>query len=182
MCNQMLINQLTSRAGTAVTLFLSAFLLFGCSSRYIGEGASPPKPAPSADPKDAVTAVFSDDIDPLIGQYLVLDEVTTNVDGLIDLVISSFQKELDLVPESFWTEFEEDIDPSEMYRSAADLVAQQYTTNELQVIVTFLSSDVGKKFIEGQRELDRKQTHRGAAWVRKLREEITYELRLKGYL
>lgn len=178
----MLPNQLTRFVRTALSLLLPALLLVGCSARYVGEPASTAKPARSADPKDAVTAVFSDDIDPLIGEYLILDEVTTNVDSLIDLVITSFRKELDLVPESFWMEFEEGIDPSEMYRSAADLVAQQYSTNELQDIVTFLSSDVGKKFIEGQRELDRKQTHRGAAWVRKLREEITYELRLKGYL
>ena len=108
--------------------------------------------------------------------------VEMHVDDILQSIVTKMQAQLPNVPDEFWRDFLTQVDRDEMYLSAAQLVSEYYGTNELQEIVTFLETDVGKKFILGQKELDRQQAYRSVAWARKVQKDLIFELQLNRHM
>lgn len=139
-------------------------------------------PVVTPGPTPAPEAEFKVEMDPLVKEYLMFAAVNTQIDEVLDIVMGPFMKQLENVPDVFWADFRAQVDRDEMHRSAAELVSEYYTQEELEAVVEFLRTDEGKKLIKGLKKLNERQGHRSAAWARKIRAQLVLELKLKRHM
>jgi len=100
---------------------------------------------------------------------------------LLGALTAQIKQSYPSVPDSVWSEIQQSVTGQEI----VDLLIPQYTRNfsaaELQQLIDFYKTPVGKKFIAKLPEITQESLKVGQDWGRKKAEEIIAKLQAKGY-
>lgn len=155
-----------------------AFGLVGCVT-----APEPVQPDEVVEPEiERAEVVPPDDVDPLALRYILASGIDEQIETLLAAAVGAFKKELQDVPEAFWVEFTNNVNRDEMFRAQAALVQEQFSKEELKELVVFFESDLGVKYVEARGKLREDYAQQMAAWGRKVQADLTFELKLKGYM
>ena len=81
----------------------------------------------------------------------------------------------DSVGSAFWKKFRGKVRTQELVDMVVPIYARHFTQEELEQLLAFYQSPIGKRFVEEQPLLLRESMEAGAAWGRKLAEEAMKE-------
>jgi hypothetical protein len=100
---------------------------------------------------------------------------------MIDALIHNFQEGLPGVPPDFWTAFRAKIKGDDLVELIIPVYEKHLTEEDVDGLIAFFSSPTGRRFVEKQPLILTDTMKLGEAWGAKLAEEVTTELRAKGY-
>jgi hypothetical protein len=81
----------------------------------------------------------------------------------------------DMVGNAFWKKFRAKVRTQELVDMVVPIYARHFTQEELEQLLAFYQSPIGKRFVEEQPLLVRESMEMGAEWGRKLAEEAIKE-------
>jgi uncharacterized protein len=100
---------------------------------------------------------------------------------MIDQMIVSFKQTMPDVPDEFWTGFRAKVKPSDMVDMLVPVYEKHLTEADLDALIAFYSSPVGRRFVEKQPLILADSMKIGQAWGERLAGEVVDELQKKGY-
>lgn len=96
-------------------------------------------------------------------------------------IISDFQKSFKSVPEEFWIKFKAEAKPEDFVNMILPVYAKYYTEDEINQLIAFYKTPVGKKVISTMPQLMQESMQIGQEWGEKLAEKIYNQIEEKGY-
>jgi len=96
-------------------------------------------------------------------------------------VITSYREQYNYIDQAFWTELEAEIKPDELINDVIPIYSKYYTEDDLDQIISFYNSPVGKKMIESTPFILQESMASGKSWGQKVSEKITKRLKESGY-
>lgn len=97
-------------------------------------------------------------------------------------VISSFKEKYTNVDLLFWNELEKEIKPEDLIKTVIPVYAKYYTEDDIDQIIIFYNSPVGKKMIENTPLILQESMVTGKNWSQQISEKIITKLKDNGYL
>jgi uncharacterized protein len=97
-------------------------------------------------------------------------------------VISSFREKYNYVEPAFWTSLEAEIKPDDLTNMVIPIYAKYYSEDEIDQIIAFYNSPVGKKMIEITPSILQESMSSGKNWGQEISERVNKSLREKGYI
>ena len=102
---------------------------------------------------------------------------------IVDALIPQFKTITnDKVPEEFWLKFREDIDEESLITKIIPLYQKYYTDEEIEELIAFYNTPIGKKSISIMPQLMQESMLIGQEWGKELAQKIYEELQTKGYI
>lgn len=98
---------------------------------------------------------------------------------VIGTMMTSFKTVYTDVPEDFWDDFVNEINPREIENMLIPIYLKYYSEKELDDIITFYKSPTGKKMIESMPGIMQESMEVGRAFGAKLAERVVYKLNKK---
>jgi hypothetical protein len=95
--------------------------------------------------------------------------------------ITAMKPHLSGVPESFWQEFMAEVKPAEMEELVVPIYARHFSEAELQGLIDFYSSPLGRKVIGEMPGVMQESMAAGQTWGRELGERVVSRAKAKGY-
>lgn len=102
----------------------------------------------------------------------------------IKQMVTMFKAQRSEVPSEIWDEFEQEFlntSLTELVEMLAPVYSKYMTKEDLQQIVAFYDSPVGKKFAKSTPMITRESMEVGQAWGAKIGESFAEKLKKKGY-
>jgi hypothetical protein len=100
----------------------------------------------------------------------------------MELMIASYKKHMETVPEEFWDAFIKEADTEELINMMVPIYAKHYTESDLKELITFYKSPIGQKMVEKLPLISQESFAIGEAWGKKLGEKVNAKLKTSGYL
>jgi hypothetical protein len=97
-------------------------------------------------------------------------------------VISSFREKYTHIDQHFWDELEKEIKPDELINTVIPIYEKYYTEDDIDKIILFYNSPVGKKMIEMTPLILQESMTSGKNWSQQIAEIIIQRLKDKGYI
>jgi len=107
------------------------------------------------------------------------DKLGTQV---MSTMISSFKKNYPNVDAAFWDEFQKEAKTDELINMMVPVYAKHFTDQDIQQLIAFYSTPIGKKYVENQPEIMQESFQIGMQWGQKIGERVQQKLKQKGYL
>ena len=98
----------------------------------------------------------------------------------LDQLLTTFQKLRPQVPNEFWLKARSEVDMKEFKEIVTDVWAKYYTIDDINALLAFYRSPVGKKMIEVQPALQRDVAAAGSDWGKKWAQRVEAELSQKA--
>ncbi len=98
---------------------------------------------------------------------------------VIGTMMTSFKTVYTDVPEDFWDDFVNEINPREIENMLIPIYLKYYSEKELDDIITFYKSPTGKKMIESMPGIMQESMEVGRAFGAKLAERVVCKLNKK---
>jgi len=111
----------------------------------------------------------------LSGVFPLSKEVEKNV-------ISEYKKKYNHVPESAWESIEDKISINELINKAIDVYDSRFNEKEIEQLLTFYKSDLGKKMIQNSPDIMTEIQSATKAWGIKVMQTVNGDLEKLGYL
>lgn len=89
---------------------------------------------------------------------------------------------MDNIPEEFWAEFKREIDAKELINMTAEIYAKHFTAQELDELIAFYKTPIGKKLIEKLPIITSESMEKGQAWGANLGQKVMQSLIEKGLI
>lgn len=96
---------------------------------------------------------------------------------MLDQMIVAFQKNSTKVPEEFWTNFRKEIDMNGFLLKIIPIYDKHYTEADLDGLIAFYQSDVGKKVTATLPAIMQESMEMGQAWGREIGEKVIKKLK-----
>jgi|JI10StandDraft_1071094.scaffolds.fasta_scaffold00359_3 N-glycosylase/DNA lyase len=96
-------------------------------------------------------------------------------------IVNDFQKSFKSVPEEFWVKFKAEAKAEDFVNMIMPVYAKYYTETEINQLLEFYKSPIGKKVISTMPQLMQESMQIGQEWGEKLAEKIYNQLEEKGY-
>lgn len=100
---------------------------------------------------------------------------------VVSTLLDSFQKRFPSVDIELWDEFKKEIKPEELTTLIAPLYEKYYTEEDLDQLIAFYQSPVGKKSIQIMPQIMQESMAIGQNWGKVIVERVTKRLKEKGY-
>lgn len=105
--------------------------------------------------------------------------------GALSQMISMFKQQQSSVPNEFWEEFSIEINKNAINR-VVDLILPIYqkhlTEADLQGVIAFYETPVGKKFAEKTPLITQESMIAGQEWGKQIGQKVVDKLKAKGYI
>lgn len=111
----------------------------------------------------------------LSGVFPISKEVEKNV-------ISEYKKKYNHVPDSAWESIENKISIDELINKAIDVYDRRFNEKEIEELLTFYKSDLGKKIIRNSPNIMTEIQNATKAWGMKVMQTVNGDLEKMGYL
>ena len=119
----------------------------------------------------------------LARQYLVLTGTDLTMSQVVKDIVTPYRDQLKKVPKIWWEEeFMPKIDVKEVQEAYIDTVLEEFTGEELEELVQFFKTPVGRQYIARFQAIDENRMVQGMEWARKLRKLLTKELVRQGFM
>ena len=99
----------------------------------------------------------------------------------VDQVLSALKAQMPQVPDSFWQEFRAGVNEQDLENMVVPIYAKHFDEAELQGMIDFYSSPLGKKVIAEMPALMQESITAGQAWGKQLGERALARAKEKGY-
>lgn len=154
------------RHALAVALFASVVL-------------ASPAAADSAPSKDALRdhAELRSDI----RRLLVLTGAGELGEQMMANMIAQFRTTMPSVPSAFWDEFQGEVDADEIVELVVPIYARHFTHEDVQALIAFYESPIGRKFVEAQPQILQESMAVGERWGQQLAQRVMERLASRGY-
>ncbi|MFP6904918.1 MAG: DUF2059 domain-containing protein [Verrucomicrobiota bacterium] len=119
----------------------------------------------------------------LARQYLVLTGTDLTMSQVVKDIVTPYRDQLKKVPKIWWEEeFMPKIDVKEIQEAYIDTVLEEFTGEELEELVQFFKTPVGRQYIARFQTIDQNRMVQGMEWARKLRKLLSKELIRQGFM
>ncbi len=99
----------------------------------------------------------------------------------MELMVSSFKKQMPTVAGDFWDEFMKEADTEELTNMIVPVYAKYYTESEIKELIAFYKTPIGKKMVENLTLITQESYSIGEAWGKALGEKVVNKLKAAGY-
>ena len=96
--------------------------------------------------------------------------------------IAAYKQQMPNVDPQFWDDFAKSVKPDDLINLVVPIYAKYFTDDDIQAMITFYDSPVGKKMIEKLPLITQESMQAGGEWGKQLSEKIMQRLKEKGYL
>jgi hypothetical protein len=100
---------------------------------------------------------------------------------MMDQMIPAMKKTMPNVPDTFWTEFRAEVKPEEMENLIVPVYAKHFDDAELQGLIDFYSTPLGKKVIAEMPGVMQEAMAVGQKWGQELAQRVLARAKEKGY-
>ena len=101
---------------------------------------------------------------------------------MITSMISSYKQSIPDVPADFWDAFIKEADMSQLMDHIIPIYAEQFTDDDIQQMLAFYQTPIGKKMIEKMPIILQQSMQLGGQWGKQLSEKVLEKLKQKGYM
>lgn len=101
---------------------------------------------------------------------------------MMNNMTESFQKAMPNVPSKFWKEFMKQVDANEMIDLMVPIYAKHYNQSEIDQLIGFYSSPLGKKVTTTLPLITQESYKVGEQWGKKIGEKALTKLKEQGYV
>lgn len=101
---------------------------------------------------------------------------------MMNQFFSSFKTTYSSVPEEFWSEFKKEVNADALIDLIIPIYDKYFTEEDLNQLIQFYNSPIGKKVIESQPLILQESMLAGQAWGSELSKKVVGNLKAKGYL
>ena len=105
--------------------------------------------------------------------------------GALNQIISMFKQQQSNVPQEFWDEFAIEVNKdafNNLINIMLPIYQKHFTETDLQGVIAFYESPVGKKFAEKTPLVTQESMVAGQAWGREIGQKVIDKLKDKGYM
>lgn len=101
---------------------------------------------------------------------------------VVNNMIAVFKQTYTNVDQKFWDEFSKEIKAEDLVSLIVPIYDKYYTENDIDQLINFYNSPIGKKMIEILPQLTQESMAAGQAWGKMIGERVVQRLTDKGYL
>jgi hypothetical protein len=101
---------------------------------------------------------------------------------LLSQIFGNLQREYPNVPNRFWESFAQELKPDELFDQLIPIYAKYYTNQELEQLIAFYDTPVGKKTIQILPQLSAESADVGYRIGKQAAERAIQRLEAEGYL
>ena len=122
-----------------------------------------------------------DNKEKLIKEMLELSGASKMALQTMELMVSSFKKQMPSVANDFWNEFMKEANADELTNMIVPVYAKHYTEDELKELIAFYKTPIGKKMVEKLPQIAQESYGIGEQWGKALGEKVAAKLKAAGY-
>lgn len=100
---------------------------------------------------------------------------------MMDQMIAGYKANLTNVPGEFWDEFKKEIDAEGLVKLIIPIYDKYYSEEDLQQLIAFYETPLGKKVIEKTPYIARDSYASGEQWGKEIGTRVLERLKEKGY-
>lgn len=100
----------------------------------------------------------------------------------MDQMIKVFQNSYAAVDTKFWEEFKKEIDNNRLIDLMIPIYEKHYTEEEIQELINFYNTPIGKKTIENLPKITQESMEVGQQWGLELAQKVQAKLKQDGHL
>ncbi len=128
------------------------------------------------------TNAQTDTKEKLVKEMLELSGANKMALKSMEIMVASYKKHMETVPQEFWDEFIKEANTEELVNMLAPIYAKHYTESDLKELIAFYKSPIGQKLVEKLPLISQESFTIGEAWGKKLGEKVAAKLKTSGYL
>ena len=97
-------------------------------------------------------------------------------------IVASYKQNYPAATTEFWDAFMKEADISQLFEQIIPVYDQNFTDNDIQQLIAFYQTPVGKKMIEKMPVIMQQSMQIGSEWGKQLSEKVIEQLKQKGYI
>ena len=101
---------------------------------------------------------------------------------VVQNMFASFKQSFPNVPEEFWNNVMKDVHPEVLITSMIPIYDKYYTTEEINKMIEFYQTPLGKKLIATMPQIMQASVQEGQSWGKEVGEKVYNSLKEKGYV
>lgn len=101
---------------------------------------------------------------------------------IMDQLLTLQKKQFPEIPAEFWIEFKKQANVDDLFQQLIPLYTKYFTKEELEGLIEFYHSPLGRKLIEKQPLITQESFQIGYEWGQNMVKQVLDSLREKGYL
>lgn len=109
-------------------------------------------------------------------ELLEVSGATKMAPAVTEQLIQQQRKTMPDIPETFWKELLQDINPEELNEKMSEIYAKYFSIDEMKEIIAFYKTEAGKKFTVRLPEIAEESRDAFREWTMALRMKITKKL------
>ncbi|MFQ5588810.1 MAG: DUF2059 domain-containing protein [Nitrospiria bacterium] len=109
-------------------------------------------------------------------ELLEVSGATKMAPAVTEQLIQQQRKMMPDIPEAFWKEFLQEVDPEELNKKMTGIYAKHFSMDEMKKIIAFYKTEAGKKFTTKLPEIAQESRGVFREWTMALRMRITKKL------
>lgn len=125
--------------------------------------------------------VVKKEAEKLVREFLEVSGAVQSNRQVMDQMIKSFRVNMPQVPSSYWDELSKEINPDEVIDMIVPVYVEFLNINDLEQLIEFYKSPVGKKYAEKLPLISEKSVKIGQKWGWEFSQKIQSKLQQKGY-
>lgn len=127
------------------------------------------------------TNAQTDNKETLIKEMLELSGAKKMALQTMEMMISSFRKQMPEVETDFWNEFMKEAQAGDLISMIAPVYAKHFTETEVKELIAFYKTPIGKKLVEKLPVISQESYGIGEVWGKALSEKVAAKLKAAGY-
>jgi hypothetical protein len=100
---------------------------------------------------------------------------------VMNQMMDSYEKAFPKVPHEFWEEFKKEVRAEDLVEMILPVYTSHFTSEEMQELINFYDTAIGKKYIKLMPEIMRESMEVGQAWGKEIGEKVRAKMEKKGY-
>jgi len=105
-----------------------------------------------------------------------------SINAMMAQLIESYSQKYPNVPKEYWTQFQKKMNPKEFQKKLTPVYLKYYTEEDLDGLITFYNSPIGKKSIEVMPFVMRDAMEIGEEWGQEISKKVIADLEKENYL
>jgi hypothetical protein len=97
-------------------------------------------------------------------------------------IVSTYKQNYPAATSEFWDAFMKEADMSQLFEKVIPVYEQNFTDDDIQQLIAFYQSPVGKKMIDKMPVIMQQSMQIGSEWGKQLSDKVIEKLKQKGYI
>lgn len=105
-----------------------------------------------------------------------------SINAMMTQLIQGYSQKYPSVPKEFWTKFQKEMNPKEFQKKLTPVYLKYYTEEDLDGLISFYNSPIGKKSMEVMPFVMRDAMAIGEEWGQEISKKVIADLEKENYL